>query len=342
VQKHRKHLIAVACLAALIALANFLSRDHEPTYQGHPLSYWVSRDDVYHESSGEKREAEVAIQQIGTNGLPFLLKWMRHDRPGWRSKAIDLARRLPTWAIANWIEKSNAEILAGNSCEALSALGEHATPILPHLMALLTNGAPDSTALSASEVLARIGTNALPPLVSAIEDAGFSDHRGLVFLAIRGMHPPTTAASAAVRALVHCLSETNIPHMAAEALGDLRADPDVAIPALIACLETGSSGNRDLRFACVEALGQFGTDSLNAVPVLIRCLQDRNSEVAGASATALAKIGLEPDLVVPALTNALRSSSIVLPSVMALGEFGNRATVALPDLTKGSCINNFR
>jgi HEAT repeat protein len=330
-QKHKKLLIAVLCLGALAAIIGFFSHDQEPHYQGHPLSYWVLRDDVYHEASGERRQAEQAIRQTGTNALPLLMKWIQHERPAWRSKAIELARRLPTWAIANWIENSRSETLANNSSDALAALGEQATPILPELLRLLANNPTmSSTALRINSVLPAIGTNALPALISAIEDPAFSANRGYVLMAIRDMHPPPAAAAAAVPVLIHCLSETNLPHMAAETLGSLGAAPDLAVPALIACLQ---SPDQELRWASIEALGNFGTNSLTAIPALIHCLQDRSSEVASEAAKTLGKIGLEPNSVIPALASALRSRSPDISTVMALGTFGTQATNELPLLT---------
>ena len=324
-------LIVVGLLVAGLLWVTF--RKPEPTYDGRSLSYWVLRDDVYHGTSGERRQAEQAIHQIGTNALPFLLKWIQNERPAWRSMAIDLARRLPTWKLANWIEDNKSETLANNSTDALAALREQATPILPELLRLLANKPTmSSTALRISSLLPAIGTNALPVLIFAIEDPAFSANRGYVLMVIRDMHPPPAAAAAAVPVLIHCLSEQNLPHMAAETLGSLRAAPELAVPALIGCLQ---SPDQELCRASVEALGNFGTNSLAAVPALIQCLEDRSSEVASEAAKTLGKLGLEPNLVIPALASALRSGSSGerISDVIALGTFGAQATNELPLLT---------
>ncbi|MGA2603749.1 MAG: HEAT repeat domain-containing protein [Verrucomicrobiia bacterium] len=324
-------LIVLGLLA--VGLLWITSRKPEPTYEGHSLSYWVLRDDAYHERSGERRQAEQAIRHIGTNALPFLLKWVQNERPAWRSEAIDFARRLPTWTLANWMERNQSETFANNSSGALSALGEQATPILPELLRLLANSPTmSSTALRISSVLPAIGTNALPALISAIEDPAFSANRGYVLMAIRDIHPPPAAAAAAVPVLIHCLSESNLPHMAADTLGSLGAAPDRAVPALMACLQ---SPNQELRWASVEALGNFGTNSLAAVPALIHCLHYGNSEVASEAAKTLGKIGLEPNLVIPALASAIQrdDAGISISAVIALGTFGAQATNEVPLLT---------
>jgi hypothetical protein len=138
------------------------------------------------------------------------------------------------------------------------------------------------------------------------------------------------ASSGTIRNLTIKGSETNLPHMAAETLGSLGASPDLAVPALIACLQ---SPDQELRRSSVEALGDFDTNSLAAIPALIHCLQDRSSEVASEAAKTLGKIGLEPNLVIPALASALRSRSPDISAVMALGTFGTQATNELPLLT---------
>src|SRR5437899_2283144 len=114
VRKWRIVIILAACLIAAFALVTFFSREKEPTWSGQPLSYWVFREDRQHEASGEKAQADTAIRQIGTNALPFLLKWIQHERPRWRSTAFRLARKLPFWNLADWIKEGRAEILARN------------------------------------------------------------------------------------------------------------------------------------------------------------------------------------------------------------------------------------
>src|ERR1051326_7834934 len=267
--KRKKRVLLVVAGLLVAGLLWVTIRNPEPTYEGRSLHYWVLRDDVSHETSGERRQAEQAIRHIGTNALPFLHKWIHNEPPTWGYKAVELARKLPTWKLANWIEHSLSSTLANNSSDALKALGEQATPILPELLRLLANNPIDSsTALRISSVLPAVGTNALPALISAIEDPAFSANRGFVLAAIRDMHPPPAAAAAAIAVLIGCLSETNLPHMAADTLGSLGAAPNLAVPALIACLQ---SPDQELRWACVEALGKFGTNAVAAVPVLIHC-----------------------------------------------------------------------
>lgn len=57
-------------------------------YDGHPLSYWVLddtnspvRSDIVAPGGQLNRYSEEAVENIGTNAIPFLLKWMESDSP---------------------------------------------------------------------------------------------------------------------------------------------------------------------------------------------------------------------------------------------------------------------
>lgn len=306
-------------LAAVGILAWFLSMFadiFEPHYGGHSLSYWVARDDVYHESSGEKREAEHAIRQIGTNALPLLLKWINYEDPKLLRPTVELARRvgekapLPKhangWALANWMEDTTSAKRANNSAEALSALGALATPILPDLIRLLTNPPLSFTSIRVASVLPAIGTNALPELIAALQDRELSVGRGHVLAAIREMKPPPSVAASAVPVLIHCLSETNIPHMAAETIGSLHAEPDLEIPALLGCLRTT---NIELRSASIDALNGFFNNVPDAVEAFTKCLTNPNPKISIAAANVLGSLGSRASEALPFLTNALMEAS---------------------------------
>src|SRR5215510_5412200 len=97
---------ALALLIAILAL----SRDKEPRYQGRSLSQWLRVYEkspgplrVYETSSGppiyfpdtrllqggqlpDQAEAVNAVRQIGTNAIPWVIRWMRQERSPWKDK----------------------------------------------------------------------------------------------------------------------------------------------------------------------------------------------------------------------------------------------------------------
>ena len=91
----------------------------------------------------------------------------------------------------------------------------------------------------------------------------------------------------------------------------------------------------EFRCDAIERVGatrRWGADASSAVPALLGCLQD--DEVAAEAARALGNLALEPRLAVPALTEALQSTNLLLQARAAgsLGDFGGEARAAVPSL----------
>ena len=64
--------------------------DRQPSYQGRPLAYWLclkNNDDD--DAVRDEPHFEEAIRAMGTNCLPYLLKWIAYELPAWKSKLID-------------------------------------------------------------------------------------------------------------------------------------------------------------------------------------------------------------------------------------------------------------
>ena len=116
-----------------------------------------------------------------------------------------------------------------------------------------------------------------------------------------------------------------------EATNALWKIPAFAVPRLIE--ELGGTP-RESRLRAASALSEFGRHARPAIPALVRCLVDKDSKVAGYAALSLGRLTLEPDMVVPALTNVLQSTNLGLRncSALALGYFGEKATSAVPHL----------
>jgi HEAT repeat protein len=81
-----------------------------------------------------------------------------------------------------------------------------------------------------------------------------------------------------------------VSSVAASILGELGLEPDIAIPALIACLK---SPDEYLRESGADALAKFGDKARCAVPFLFNALRDRDSGVRDSATGALQKIAPE-------------------------------------------------
>ncbi len=88
--KHRL-ILGILALGILAALVFFLTRRHEPSYNGRSLSYWV---DCYGTPSGASPSSRQgpgarAINHIGTNAIPFLLEWIQYVPPPQKQRRLD-------------------------------------------------------------------------------------------------------------------------------------------------------------------------------------------------------------------------------------------------------------
>jgi len=63
-------------------------REREPVYEGRKLSEWAK---MYAEGldltngAHQVRQAADAIREIGTNGIPYLARWIQYIRPAWQT-----------------------------------------------------------------------------------------------------------------------------------------------------------------------------------------------------------------------------------------------------------------
>jgi hypothetical protein len=123
VKKRRLFIAILGCVVVAAITLLLWPREREPEYDGAPLSKWLER---YIKSAdglqtNENLRAIRAIQHMGTNAFPFLLRWIQYETPGWRNFLNSLARRLPS-SVKNiralrWLIDDKAEHRADLSAE---------------------------------------------------------------------------------------------------------------------------------------------------------------------------------------------------------------------------------
>src|SRR5690242_3243308 len=82
--------LAAVTVVAIVAVAVWPG-DREPEYQGKKLSEWLA---MQHEHPAE---AARAVRAIGTNAIPFLLRWADYRYPRWEVAVGNLYARHPNW-----------------------------------------------------------------------------------------------------------------------------------------------------------------------------------------------------------------------------------------------------
>ena len=266
-KRRRVRVIALVCVVVGIMAWAFSPLGEEPQYRGKKLSDWLAQYSENRESDADsaegKRAAEAAeaLRHIGTNALPFVLKWMREKPP-----YFDV-----------------------DGC--FEVLGPKAAPAIPALTQML-NSAEQQTVRRAIYPLAFIGKESVPALVTALGNPENPD-RPTIAGAIRVMAIDGVDTTEAVPVLVQCLKDTNtwLVIYAADALvWAARKDPSPAIPALANCLQDTRTQVRD---SAAGSLGSFRGKARAAVPELQKLLADTDSHVRWQATNSLLKIAPE-------------------------------------------------
>lgn len=234
--------LAIAVAAAIWAL---LARgDREPTYEGRTLSYWLKASIDYsggYPDPQKAMQATNAVRHIGTNALPWLVKWLGCKVPQWRN---DLFAYVPRQAFD---DPRLARKLIGPdgthlwlSLTGFEILGEEAAPALPALIALAGNWEAETRSINILTALSHLGNIASTSLVSIVTNTSLPTPQRAT--AVRYLAVPsrwsTTNLTWAIPALARCVNEP-IDTPALETMATLAsASPSVVSKLLEACCST--------------------------------------------------------------------------------------------------------
>lgn len=130
-------VILVAFVFALLAWRFLYSP--EPVYNGKPLSAWAQQYGSNHWGGANRaadKEAEIAIRQIGTNAIPFLLDLIRVRDSALKRKLRPLIPR--TWPQRLQLGDALGEIRR-TGAHGLAALGTNAPAAVPALLEIATH-----------------------------------------------------------------------------------------------------------------------------------------------------------------------------------------------------------
>lgn len=313
-------------------------RPFEPHYQGKPLSAWAT----YVFSSGLARQNAVeAIQHIGTNALPYAIKFCSTKDFAWKLNIFDwIVQRRSRGETFDEIGFNGygkleaiiptAQDTRNRGVGIFEALGPMAKPAIPDLIKLLADK-NNGVANAAANGLMNIGNDTIPPLIDELTN----QNQAVQFYAsftLRHLKDTTgdfkTAIRPAIPILVAQLNDEN-PFMrreAANALGKFQVDAPIAVPALIEALKRETNFNRQVfdkqssdffedSWKYMDALGSFHTNAQSAVPYLIDTMKSDPSPLARQALNTLGQIA--PEIAEPyiqkfnvALTNRVPDDSI--------------------------------
>lgn len=256
-------------IIAGLALFAFLGRKtlfpSEPSYQGKSLSAWAQQYGSNKWSNANPpatAEAELAIRQIGSNGIPFLLDQMQAGD----STFMPLLRTLmPRSWHDRYLLKDRSGDIRRVGAHGLAALGTNATAAVPALI--------------------HIATRHRDP-----------DGRYLAVFTLRTLY---SAAEPAIPFFIQCLTnwDATIRNEAAVGLANVSRQPEIAVPALIQYinrLQTPATPNSPWEiYSAINSLAEFGTNARLATPLLLTLLNDPSPEVREAANNTLPLIDAE-------------------------------------------------
>lgn len=134
-----------------------------------------------------------------------------------------------------------------------------------------------NTAVQAARCLARLGTNAVPPLLAAVANAHHPVPRAVLLDALGTIPHLGQAAQQVVPVVASCLNPANNRNVHTSAigiLGKLRAVPEISVPALASGLKNPDPWVREYS---VHTLATFGPQASAAIPALTNALVNPDS-----------------------------------------------------------------
>jgi HEAT repeat protein len=332
----KKLWILLGCGIAAILLLTLL-REREPQYQGRPLSQWLAFLAGGHANDPDisLHDAEEAIDHIGTNALPFLIKWVQYEDKPWRTRLGALCEKLPD---PYGSDLRNFVLGHGYECQqgaffALYRLGTNARPAIPVLAAQLKS--QPLWIGQSMPILAHFGGDALAPVHGALTNPSPAC-RIFAIDAVAGAYWAKAIDPSLIPTIIHCLGDTNrdVAFCAAQILCTHDLQKKLAMRTFIDALE---SADKNLRGRPIHRL-KISLKRGYSVPELLQFLQDTNSPLSPYAAGALEDLADDgvklPETVLPALTNSLHDPrpSVRAYAADAIGHFKSAAEPAAPAL----------
>lgn len=298
----------------------------EPIYKGQTLSYWLQH--WYPLWAPRHLEVEPAIRTMGTNAVPYLVKWITE----------------PARTTADYDE-------VGRALKGFEILGPVASPAIPDLVkAIGRNGNFPACALG------YIGTNAMPALTNRLlESISTSNQptkrRSLFFSSghpreefyvqrniLEALSFYDTNAQPAIPALIAYIQSPNARE-AWQAVGILAMaghnQPEIVFPVLS---HTFSNSSGNLRVSVADALSTFGTNAVSAIPLLLSGQQDPDANTRAHISVAIKKIApAMPHVLDPVIQN-LEHDIDCQQTLYILGTLDTNGMDAVPALIK--CLSH--
>jgi hypothetical protein len=253
---NKRRILLVSLLIAILGVISWLilrQHDPEPVYNGKPLTYWL--DSLINRTSHPSQvEAEKAVQKIGTNAIPTLLRLLRTRDSKFKLNLIQLTHKQHLVNL-KWNTALFQHIQAETGFRCLGPNGKSALPDLIEIYNKRPPGQYNDAPWVIPSIFAAMGPAAADAVPQLAQDTADADR--------------------------------SIRSRAVLVLGQIHARPDLAVPALTRSLRDSDS---HLQEEAAFSLAAFGTNAQFAITGLITALSDPYPNVRTAAAYALKQI----------------------------------------------------
>lgn len=243
---NRSRLGWLFVIGATLAITCWILKSNAPWYKGRSVSHWFK---VYASmDQGEREEAILAFRAMGGSAVPMLVAELERPPSRFDSAMNSLLNRIRQYPLDynqrhNWGRQS--------ACDILREMGESARDAIPSLEKAST----DSMwyiATSARAALIKLRKEPLAPYIGLLNQKSdpISWYSNAIMIAGCG-----TNAAAAIPLLLQSLQDSNniIQAHAIIALGIIRCEPQVCVPAVIPFLTNGNVALRQKAYFALLA-----------------------------------------------------------------------------------------
>ncbi|MCO6042714.1 HEAT repeat domain-containing protein [Aeoliella sp. ICT_H6.2] len=303
------------------------------------------------DSKQVRRAAANSLGAIGSDAnaaVSTLSESLRDQDPYLRRIAIEALRNIsPDAAVPAFIEALQDEdvVVKERAAAALATNDVVAASTALALIDFLQHTDRDIRD-AATSALVKIGPEAVPPLVSRLDDEK-RDYRAAAATALGALGP---TAKSAIPALIEALKDEDrrVQSSAAQSLHEIGPEaipelmklfreerPRVGFDAGDVLSKFGSESvpilvdaindeDHYFRRRVIILLGRIGANAKTAVPALVAVLNEQNDSIRVAAAGALGRIGIDAAPAEPALTGLLQDDekSVRYSAAIALGRIG--------------------
>jgi hypothetical protein len=281
--------IAVLLLLTVVWMVG-LSIGSEPTYQGVPLNKWL-RQITNPEGAEQPEQAAEAVRHIGTNGIPYLLAWIRYEASSWHYW-VDQRRSYMPERLAYWLLDRPA-LQADRAVRGFESLGSSANCAVPSLTRLMNDPKATESSERAMRALAHIGERGLTVLAAALTNSSTPKPRRYTLLSCMGGElTGGVNTDAVLPSILQCCNDKD-RHIAEQAWEFVlwRLAPEeqhYAVP-LNLLASRGPTGRARL----LDVLNRLDESSRAAVPAVRRLLDASSLVTREAATNALRRIAPE-------------------------------------------------